>query len=451
MAHLEMSIKTLGGATVQQLDLTLHEFIPLVRQLTRQLEGRPGMADALEGYRVWIEPRCSGSPTEEETIFEPEPSDDGSAAAKDVVRISEDDVSSGLDANYDDEVRAYLQAGGHPLCSGCPEAYRCPGSGAAASRDLDGWIALDPACRPMAEAVRFFSLRLESAAGGTLYRRDFELSVLQPLISYLGQLLRSEKGLRERLRGDHRVVLHLRPGEPRTGSSLLGRRPFTTSEAPAPQVPEETIRLRRPASLVDWEALEGDGDNEEPLILDDEGSESLLSIRATWQVGEQVDGTIAISVHRRVVIDLADVRQQGKGRETSGLLVGSPRIEGSDAGLALEIAAAIPTVSPSGEPLSAATLYSVFLSAERQMKERYPDQEIVGWFRFRPSSGCGPEAWEEEDPPSRLSEEERLFHGRFFARRWQVALIAGASGDTLRFFSWQGRELVGSSGFEVIL
>src|SRR5689334_19316077 len=69
-SHLTVSFSSeLGPAG--ECDFTLQEFIPLVRQVTRDLASREGIAERLRDYSAWIVPRYSGGLREQEFTWTP--------------------------------------------------------------------------------------------------------------------------------------------------------------------------------------------------------------------------------------------------------------------------------------------------------------------------------------------------------------------------------------------
>jgi hypothetical protein len=450
MGFLTLKVRAAGGGLAYETDFTLQELIPLVRHLTRRLEGQPELAARLAGYRVVVTPGYDrpAAPAAPPVAAQPLAGGPSGEALPVLAAGGAGSVS------FAAEVEAFFSPGTSSLCASCPERQRCPGSGRAAAADLDGWIVLDPEAPRTNRPVRHFAVRFETAGGELLHRQEVSLEPLQPFVMMVSSMLRRAGRLAAPVRGHLPAEIIARhDGRPAIDPMLAPaeRARLLVQFLNLPEAWGET--QEPPETLVDWDRLEQE-DPEIQLLASE--SEALPPRPPPPADGGEAVGSfgqdeLLIYVRRAVLAALRTASRSG-GAEIEGLLTGQAFLVPEVGRPWIEIASMVP-VAPgrgsSGEPAPGVLdLLGGRPSAGGQ------GGRTVGWFRshrigeFQVARQDGRRLilslGEDRLAPTR---DERFFHRHFFAEPWHVGLIVDGQEEGERFYRRQGEDLVACAGF----
>jgi hypothetical protein len=415
-SHLAICLWS-DGRRVGEYDFSLHEFIPLVRQLTRDLETDPRVATPLSGYRATIQPHSRRHPRPDQTLAEPA----GQSPDDTPLRIGIDTAAAPKAVSYHDELKAFFDVGSSPLCSDCIDRARCPGSGVITldGRDPD-WIELrEPEGEP--GVVRYFTVQI-IVGGIVLHEKDYLASVLQPFASFAAATI--SRGTADPSPASYEAEFVVRHGvgcpaqmflEPRHAQRLIGAPAAATIAAPPP----------RP--LVDWARFERGAD----------GS------RSGRPAASREQPTIRIEMPEVGMRELG-ARLKGELKTELGLLLGG--VTTHAAGSTLSIVQLVPLVGAS-HPVRL-TLNPARLPFEHLL-QAIPGmatltQHVVGWYRLVD----GPWGDAQGIDPAEMSAQERELHRMLFQAPWQVAWL-GAFNSSQRFYMRYGQDIVPISHFRL--
>jgi hypothetical protein len=462
-----------GGDLLAEIDLTLHDLIPLVRHLTRRLAAG-GRGQELAGYRAVVTPRYGGVPLEQDLPAAVVASD-APPAPDEPLRISEQDLDVHGQVSYREELEAYYNPGTSSLCTDCPERHRCPGSGLHLEAPVGEWIVLDPAAPRSKEPVAFLTLRLESAQGALLYQRDFRLVVLRFFLLLVMRLLHRAGRLEVPASGllQPEIIVH-HDGQPRLDPLLVPEnRPRILARArPLVATAGRSSEADGRRRLVDWERLDAGagGEGDEPPDLDIKilasaepaplarrpppGSERVEEVGA-------VDGSpLRVFLSRSVLGALqADRRtlRADLGGEVGGILVGDAFLDADGDAPWVEIVGAIPALDELGKPVKMTLDFHLLRPLEERMSQDFPHHRTVGWYRFhrfgdRHLLVQAGDRLLAADLGERLLllPEESFMHRNFFAQPWHVGLIIDALSGETRFYRRDGERVVACSGYHLL-
>jgi len=465
MGYLTFKIRTPGGQYLFESDLTLHELIPLVRQITRQLETRPHLTKQLRGYRAVITPQYDELMLAKEYIkpaAQPAPMPSSPAPGTAEISITVADLSPDVLEDFELEIQAFYNPGSSVLCTRCPERDRCPGSGRALRDELDGWIELDPAAPRTNEPITGLTVRIESQHGERLYERTFSSYILQPFVDQLSAYL-VVTGRLKRPEGSPNVgdLIARYDGQPRIDPLLTGLRRAAPSSAAGP-----ASAPIRPSPMVDWDALDADEQDDDAGEQNDDLEITLI---ATEHVDlarkpmptercEAVDSPtteeLQIFVGREVIERLrANVREAD--HEFGGVLVGQAYLPPTGDQPYVEILGIIPSIDEEGKPTPLMLGYERWRQVQARLAEQFSGQQMVGWYQAHMLGArrvlvVTQEQIYEVSDRLRLTRNETFTHQSFFREPWHVALVIDAVGDRFCFYRWQDGTISQCPGYFII-
>ena len=131
-----------------------------------------------------------------------------------------------------------------------------------------------------------------------------------------------------------------------------------------------------------------------------------------------------VRVHVQLLERIEDHVQRDTSVERGGVLVGTV-----EDGVTI-VRAAIPASGAVGGASSLTFTHETWAHANDIIDERFPDQQMVGWYHSHPHFGIF------------LSEYDRFIHENFFSEAWQVAYVTDPLLGQIGFFGWQDEQLV---------
>jgi hypothetical protein len=480
MGYLTLKIRNPGGDLLFETDVTLHEFIPFVRQMTRSLASHPDLAANPTGYRALLKPcydlrpknrPVAEPPREAVTPAPPLPAQEGS-----LLQISEEDLETYAPVTYFEELSAFYHPGSSSLCLSCPERRRCPGSGRAGTTDLSGWIELDPEAPRTNEPVKYFTLRIEALGGKVLRESELRLQKLESFVALVSQLLRETGRLTRPATGTNRGEFIARfEGQPRVDPLLSpSDRPPAYFSRPSVQPKPASEPPRR---LVDWDRLEEPDPSarREPLGLQSSSSSEPDPVDLEIKVfptetdpltrrppppSELLRGAptdpeqLPIFLHRSVFHDLNEQRSKVRS-EVGGILVGEAFVDPVNGRSYVEVVAALPATDERGEWVKVNLDSHSLRQIQERIDREFPGRRTVGWYRFHllrvavrtAGSVLTADIYGE---PLRLLEEEVFLHRNFFPQPWHLGLVIDTVEGALCFYHLRDGAIVTSGGFRLV-
>jgi len=431
-SHLTVSfLSELGPAG--ECDFTLQEFIPLVRQVTRDLASREGFVERLRDYSAWIVPRYSGELREQEYTWAPStagvPGENGVP-----LRIVVEDQPAPI-VSYNDELQAYFDSGSSSLCLECPERDRCPGAGLVFfAQDSGDWIRLLDDASNVGRQVQFFTLQIHSADGILLFEKDFLPDVLHAFVEFAGRMLNVSSSPSRQGAGPImlRGSIWSRSGPAAPPAFLVTRRRIRLNLRANSAADLQTER-----SFIDWTAVETPA----PAIVIDADD---MAIRGSAHLAA-APPLHAFASDWKIVVNaeaMEILRHRIESTPTAelGFLAGSPAVDQTGKHFLL-IARFLPLVSCQAagsltfNPLGDSIMGMEFVSG---LLTRYASF-IVGWYRLD-SDNYHP------DSRARRREtflpQEIALHKLAFSQPWHVAFAGSMYVDTANFFRLEGASMI---------
>jgi hypothetical protein len=467
MAHFTLKFRTNGGEVFFETDFTVHELIPLVRQVLRSLGTRPDLAADLPSYRAIVTPRYEGQPRTKadvtRNIVYPAPrpvvTDSTPDSATDLLQISEQDLEVYAPVSYLEELLAYYNPGSSHLCLDCPERQRCPGSGRQTENDVANWIALDPEAPRTNEPLVFFTLRIESRERKILFENDFPIGAFDFLVKMTARLLEGKDSVRlPASRTFQGEVIARYEGQPRIDPILSPeRRPRMLVRTDPPAPARRAAAAEPPRRLVDWDSLEERGGAapdidikvlpSEPEPLDHKPTPAPEHTQEVDLVG---DPPLLIFLSRSVQQALEAAKKDLRS-EIGGVLVGEAYLRPTDDRQWVEIVGLLPAINGSGE---AASLTLDFNLLQERLNREFPGHRTVGWYRFHLLGNQRVSVYYDRHlymagvgERLLLLKEESFMHRNFFPQPWHVGLVIDGIEGTSRFYHRRGDEIVGCDGY----
>ena len=465
MAHFTLKFRTDGGEVVYETDFTLHELIPLVRQVLRSLGTHAELARDLVAYRAIVTPRYEGQPRMKaeatRAIVHPAPRPVAAEGAPgnttDLLQISEQDVEIYAPVSYLEELLAYYNPGTSHLCLDCPERQRCPGAGRQVENNIASWIILDPEAPRTNEPLTFFTLRIESRERKILFENDFPIGSLDFFIK-LVKLLKGKDSLRPLESGTFQgEVIARYEGQPRVDPILAPERRPRLLARTEPPTPARAAAPEPPRRLVDWDSLEERGEAAPEIDIKVLPSEpEPLARKPTpgpegiQEVGLVGDSPLLIFL-RRSVQKALEVASKDLRSEIGGVLVGEAYLRPNDDRQWVEIVGLLPAIDGQGE---AASLALDFNLLQERLNREFPGHRTVGWYRFHLLGSQRVSVYYDRHlymagigERLLLLQEESFMHRNFFPQPWHVGLVIDGIEGTSRFYHRRGEEIVGCDGF----
>lgn len=122
--------------------------------------------------------------------------------------------------------------------------------------------------------------------------------------------------------------------------------------------------------------------------------------------------------------------------ELGGVLLG--QAASSDEGTLVLVQAAIPALHTQAARAHVTFTHDTWEQVNAVRDREHPDKRIVGWYHTHPGFGLF------------LSEHDLFIHRNFFAEPWQVAQVLDPRTGQWGFFVWEGAEIQGPHGAEVV-
>ncbi len=179
--------------------------------------------------------------------------------------------------------------------------------------------------------------------------------------------------------------------------------------------------------------------NEQPAINDaPAGTLPRLTGRHRCQrMGVIPPGAPPIFIHAHVLDRLLQVSDDNPDMEVGGFLLGGLFRDPEHDTAFLEISEYIQATSLHSEHHSLTFTHDSWAHVHRQIENRFPEHQIVGWHHTHPGFGIF------------LSRQDEFIHRHFFGQPWQVALVVDPRQGELGFFQWQHGQIV-DAGFFVV-
>lgn len=115
-------------------------------------------------------------------------------------------------------------------------------------------------------------------------------------------------------------------------------------------------------------------------------------------------------------------------QEVGGMLVGRAyKFEGK---IYVEVNGSLPARMTQSSAVHVTFSAQTWIEAQRELKEQFPDAQIVGWYHTHPGIGVF------------LSGQDVFIHEHFFNHPWQIALVVDPIAWQSRFFVWQDRQIM---------
>lgn len=108
-------------------------------------------------------------------------------------------------------------------------------------------------------------------------------------------------------------------------------------------------------------------------------------------------------------------------REVGGVLVGELINNNT-----LAITGVIPALDAVGGAAEVTFTHESWESIHRELDDRYPGKQIIGWYHSHPSFGIF------------LSDQDMFIHENFFSEWWQIAVVVDPIRNEEGFFFWRG-------------
>lgn len=475
MAHFTLKILAPSGVQLFETDFTLHELIPLVRQITRKLARH--RQSELPASRAVLTPQYGSVPSGALSPYDLDedlgPRLTPATETGGLLQILAEDLEAYAPVVYHDELTAFYHPGTSPLCLDCPERGRCPGAGNRIAGDLTGWIELDPDAPRSDAPLSYLSLRIEDGNGAILYREHFHTfqffaEMASRLLCNSGRLVLPTSGgctveIRARYEGEPRIdpPLALGSRQPIVPPRSEGSGRQARQVAPSP--------VERPRRLVDWDRLEGNGKeavqgaNEEVdleirvVAVEAEALQDrpMPSPDRSKTIGEVGASNLRIFLHRTALTSLNAVGKDLRD-EIGGLLVGDAFRHPADARPYVEVMGVIPVLDEAGRPVR--TLSSGNLRTfQDRLKRDFPERRLVGWFRFHLLGGQRISLYMAEHAITTvvgkrlaLLEDESFLHRNFFPQPWHIGLIVDPVEWKALFYHLRDGEIVPSNGYFLV-
>jgi len=160
-------------------------------------------------------------------------------------------------------------------------------------------------------------------------------------------------------------------------------------------------------------------------------------------------GGAQIVLARSALQAMQNIARGGATVEEGGVLVGNVFRQPRGAGYLIEIADHLYSEKARGTQFNLKYTFEAWQQRRREMKERFPQQRIVGWYHTHLV------AQEYLDRDNRIYRTELFFsgadhfmHKEFFKEKWYVALVLNPAGEAA-FFHWHENRVVRAAGFYV--
>ncbi len=134
-----------------------------------------------------------------------------------------------------------------------------------------------------------------------------------------------------------------------------------------------------------------------------------------------------IFVHEPVLEEILQYSEHDKRRELGGFLAGGVYEDGRPY---VEIKHFLPALDALSNAASLTFTHDTWSANRKEIEERFPGEEIVGWYHTHPDFGVF------------LSNYDLFIHRHFFSRPWQIAMVVDPVRTELGFFQWRGSEIV---------
>ncbi|MGI9516618.1 MAG: hypothetical protein ACR2NP_06225 [Pirellulaceae bacterium] len=155
------------------------------------------------------------------------------------------------------------------------------------------------------------------------------------------------------------------------------------------------------------------------------------------KLGAIPQGVPPIFVHARVLDQLLQISDEYPDFEVGGFLLGGVFRDPEHQTLFVEIHEYVQATSLLSQHHSLTFTHDTWAAVHRQMEQKFPEQQIVGWHHTHPGFGIF------------LSRQDEFIHRHFFQQPWQVALVVDPRQGELGFFQWRQGQIV-DTGFFVV-
>lgn len=152
--------------------------------------------------------------------------------------------------------------------------------------------------------------------------------------------------------------------------------------------------------------------------------------------GGEGPGTPLVFVGRETLAAIDRHAREDLDTELGGVLLGSAAC--SAEGVIVVVEAAIPALHTDAGRGNVTFTHETWEQINRIKDRDHPDKRIVGWYHTHPGFGLF------------LSDYDVFIHRHFFNLPWQVALVVDPRKGDSGFFLWEGDEIAGPRGFEVV-
>lgn len=155
---------------------------------------------------------------------------------------------------------------------------------------------------------------------------------------------------------------------------------------------------------------------------------------AATRLGAVPSGCPPIFVSRRVIDQVLDVSDKNQDVEVGGFLLGGFHHDDQRDLDFIEITEYVAATQVTSGYRSLTFTHESWSDLHRQIAERYPGHQVMGWHHTHPGFGIF------------LSRQDEFIHRNFFDQPWHVAMVVDPRRGELGFFQWQQDQIV-DAGF----
>ena len=154
-------------------------------------------------------------------------------------------------------------------------------------------------------------------------------------------------------------------------------------------------------------------------------------LAAGTAVGTLHGDAVPILIRESVLDEILNYSELDLRCEVGGFLVGGCH---QDRGTFVEVRHFLPATDARSRPASLTFTHDTWAAMTRQVEQRFPGAQVVGWHHTHPDLGVF------------LSGYDLFIHRHFFAAPWQIAMVVDPCRKEFCFFQWRG-ERIDDCGF----
>ncbi len=155
------------------------------------------------------------------------------------------------------------------------------------------------------------------------------------------------------------------------------------------------------------------------------------------RLGKVADGCPPLIVHRPALDAALEISDQSPEVEVGGFLLGNFYRDTHLDQTFIEATDYVQATQINSQYRSLTFTHDSWAALHKQMNEKFPERQIVGWHHTHPGFGIF------------LSRQDRFIHRNFFSQPWHVALVVDPRRGELGFFQWQ-EDRIRDTGFLLV-